>query len=266
MAQAAQDAAALLHNRPRPAPFTSWPEFRSRFETVDKLLAGLLRERLGVLRQGVNWAEELDAELTGSGERWVVDAVDGAVQYLQNLPQWSVSVTLVRDGRAVLAALHSATLGHTYTAALGGGAFLDGWPVTPSAKTDLDISLIATSQPPFPAKQPEAIAATALATGLVLPAVGVLRNLGPTSWQVADVAAGRIDAFWEYGRDAANLLGGALVAAEAGAVVTDTLGRPWHAWSTSFLAAAPGLHGTLVDLLRRIVAPRSERRGTGATC
>ena len=252
LAAATEQAAALLQRQARPAAFTSWPEFKSRFDAANDLLALSLRERLDVLRPGVAWAEELDTELTTTGEWWVVDPVDGAIQYLQNLPQWSVSATLVRDGKAVLTALHSATLDgpHTYTAALGGGAFLDGVPVTPSAKADLDLTLIATSQPPFPAKQPEAIAATARANAILLPAIGVLRNFGPTSWQVADVASGKIDAFWEYGRDAANLIGGALVAAEAGALVTDAEGAPWHVNSPSFVAAAPALHGKLIDLLR----------------
>jgi fructose-1,6-bisphosphatase/inositol monophosphatase family enzyme len=83
----------------------------------------------------------------------------------------------------------------------------------------------------------------------LLPAVGAVRNFGPTSWQVADMASGRIDAFWEYGRDAGNLLGASVIAREAGVVVTDTWGRPWQAGSDSFLAAPSALHARLVDLL-----------------
>jgi myo-inositol-1(or 4)-monophosphatase len=258
MVQAAQDAADLLLRQPRPTPFSTWPEFKVRFDAADDLLSALLRERLEAARPGTAWAAELDTDLTGSAEAganaearelWVVDAIDGAVQYLQNLPQWSVSIALVRDGRPVLAALHSATFGHTYTAELGGGAYLDGSPAVMSAKADLSLALVGTSQPPFAGKQPEAVAATARATAALLPEVGALRNLGPTSWQVADVAAGRIDAFWEFGRDAGNLLAGALVASEAGALVTDVQGRPWHAESESFIAAPPALHARLVDLL-----------------
>ncbi|MEV6027721.1 inositol monophosphatase family protein [Streptomyces sp. NPDC052036] len=84
----------------------------------------------------------------------------------------------------------------------------------------------------------------------MLPRVAAVRNLGPTSWQVADTAAGRLDAFWEFDRDDANLLPGALVAREAGALVTDAAGRPWSAGSDSFLVAPPGLHGHLVEALR----------------
>jgi myo-inositol-1(or 4)-monophosphatase len=250
MARAAQDAAALLPRLTGPREFDTWPDFKAAFDAADQPTSALLRERLEAARPGVAWVEEIDTALPEVGERWVVDAVDGAVQYLQGLPQWSVSIALVRDGHPVLAALHSATLGHTYTAALHGGAFLDGVPISPSIKTDLSLALVATSQPPFVGRQPDAVANTGRAMSLLLPAVGAVRNLGPTSWQIADVASGRIDAFWQYGRDAGNLLAGALVASEAGAVVTDIDGEHWHAGSTSFLAAPPALHAGLVDLLR----------------
>jgi myo-inositol-1(or 4)-monophosphatase len=246
--RAARDAAALLPPT-APRPFDSWPEFKAGYEAVEKPVAGLLRERLATARPGVPWAEELDTEISGAGECWVVDPIDGAVQYLQGLPQWSVSITLVRDGRPVLAALHSATLGHTYTATDGGGALLDGRPVAPTAKTELSLALVASSHPPFVAGQPRAVADTARAVGRLLPAVGALRNFGPTSWQVGDVASGRLDAFVEYGTDAGNLLGAALIATEAGVTVTDAEGNPWHAGSTSFLAAPAALHTRLLDLL-----------------
>jgi myo-inositol-1(or 4)-monophosphatase len=246
--RAARDAAALLPPPTVPRPFDSWQEMRAVYDSVEKPLVELLRDRLEVARPGVPWADELDTDLP-TGDCWVVDAIDGAVHYLQGLPQWSVSIALVRDGRPVLAVLHSATFGHTYTATDGGGASLDGNPVTPSAKTDLALALVAGSHPPFVASQPLAVADTARATARLLPAVGVLRNLGPTSWQVADVASGRIDAFVEHGTDAGNLLAASLVATEAGVTVTDVAGNPWHAGSTSFLAAPAALHTQLLDLL-----------------
>ncbi|GAA1286822.1 hypothetical protein Psi02_53360 [Planotetraspora silvatica] len=155
----------------------------------------------------------------------------------------------IRDGAPVLAALHSAPLGETYTAALGGGAFRDGVPVAPSAKSDIGVTLVATSHPPFVGRQPDAVTGAVRAMALLLPVVGAVRNFGPTSWQVADVAAGRIDALWQYGRDGGNLLAPSLVAREAGVVVTDVAGEPWRPDSDSFLAAPPALHARLLDLL-----------------
>ncbi|WP_052489242.1 inositol monophosphatase family protein [Streptomyces sp. 150FB] len=233
----------------RPAAAT-WTEFREHFDALDKPAMKLLRERLSPLRPRAVWAEELGGGIPDTGEAWVVDTVDGAVQFLQDLPQWSVSVTFVRDGRPVATVLHSHVLGETYTAVAGSGARRDGLPVEPSAKTDLSLCLLGTSQPPAIASQPRAVAEAGRSLSAVLPFAGAVRNLGPTSWQIADTAAGRLDAFWEFGADDGNLLGAALVATEAGLLVTDTEGRPWRAGAGSFLAAPARLHGTLVAMFR----------------
>lgn len=233
----------------RPAAAT-WTEFARRFDALDTPAMKLLRERLSPLRPGAVWAEELGGGIPATGEVWVADTVDGAVQLLQDLPQWSVAVTFVREGRPVATVLHSHVLGETYTAVAGAGAHRDGLPVEPSAKTDLSLCLLGTSQPPAVASQPGAVASAGRSLSAVLPFAGAVRNLGPTSWQIADTAAGRLDAFWEFGADDSNLLGAALVATEAGLRVTDAEGRPWRAGSGSFLAAPAPLHPALVALVR----------------
>ena len=81
-------------------------------------------------------------------------------------------------------------------------------------------------------------------------AVGAVRNLGPTSWQIADVAAGRLDAFWEHGRDDTNLLPGLLLARESGAIVTDVHGAAWRPGMDSIVVAGPALHAPLLVALR----------------
>lgn len=248
MARAARDAASLMPPNIAPGQFDTFTDFRAAFDAVDRPLSDLIRDRLDQLHPGLPWAEELDTDIP-AGEVWVVDAVDGAIQYLQGLPQWSVSIALVRDGRPVLAALHCPFLHETYTAAEGGGAFRDGVRVAPSVKTDLSLTFAGTSQPPFPARQPQANRDAGRALTALLPVVGAVRNLGPTSWQVADVGSGRIDVFWEFGRDAANLLAGSLVATEAGARISDAAGEPWGPLSTSFIAAPPALHPQVIQAL-----------------
>ncbi|MFE0511269.1 inositol monophosphatase family protein [Streptomyces sp. NPDC058964] len=251
MAAAAREAGQLLLTTPRPERATSFEEFAEAFEAAEAPGAAVLRRRLEELRPGVEWADELDV-LAGPptvGEVWVVDVLDGAVQFLQGLPQFCVSLALVRDGEPVAAALHSPLLGETYLAARGDGATRDGRPIAPSAKTDPAAAVVTTGHPPFVARQPEAAAQAGRSFAAVLPAVAAVRSLGPTTWQIADTAAGRLDGFWEFGRDAANLLPGALIAREAGAVVSDTEGNPWTAGSGSFLAAPAGLHGRLLDAL-----------------
>jgi myo-inositol-1(or 4)-monophosphatase len=108
---------------------------------------------------------------------------------------------------------------------------------------------VATSTPPFVGRLPRQVELAGRSLAAMLAAVGAVRNLGATSWQVADVAGGRLDAFWEYGVDDVNLLGATLIAREAGAVVTDAAGQPWRAGAASILVAAPSLHAPLRALL-----------------
>jgi myo-inositol-1(or 4)-monophosphatase len=253
MAEAATTAGSLMPDNPMPGQFDTWADFRAAFDRVDRPLSHSIGERLEAIRPGVRVLDEIDTRLP-DGDAWVVDAVDGAIQYLQGLPQWSVSIGLVRNGTPELAALYSPFLGEVYTAARNGGAFRNGVPVTPSIKTDLGLTLVGMSQPPFPARQPEAIAATGRAMTALLPAVGAIRNLGPTSWQIADVASGRMDVFFEFGRDAVNLLAASLLVTEAGGMVTDAAGAPWVASSESFVAAPADLHHQIISLLAGVAA------------
>jgi myo-inositol-1(or 4)-monophosphatase len=252
MSDAAHAVGKFLLDAPVPTtPATDWVKFVHNFEALDNPASDQLRESLSSLRPDAVWGEEQSDAIPRQGEVWVVDAVDGAVQLLQDMPYWSVTITLVRDLRPVAAVLHSPLRGETYTAAAGHRARRNGRLIQPSRKTDLKLALLATSQPPAVATDPAAVLAAGQSLSAMLPHAGAVRNLGPTSWQVADTAAGRIDAFWEYGVDDVNLLGGALVATEAGLQVTDLDGNPWRAGAASFLAAPAPLHS---QLLRRLAA------------
>ncbi|MEU2563812.1 inositol monophosphatase family protein [Streptomyces longispororuber] len=249
MAAAAQEAGALVAALPRSGTGRTTDDLRAAFDAVDGPATAVLQDRLAALVPDAVWADELETEVPATGRAWVADAVDGAVQYLLGLPYWCVSIALVEDGEPVAAVLHSAVLGETYTAARGLGARRDGVPLAPPAGAELSAAVVATSQPPLAAAQPDAVARAGRALSAVVPAVAAVRNLGPVSWQVADVAAGRLHAFWLCGRDDANLLAGALVAREAGARVTDLDGREWRAGADGFLVAEGALHAELRGLL-----------------
>ncbi|MFD9906993.1 inositol monophosphatase family protein [Streptomyces sp. NPDC059063] len=251
MTDAAQETGALLTRLPRPEPARTLDELRTAFDAVDAPATAVLRDRLAALVPDAVWADELDTDLPATGQAWVADAIDGAVQYLRGMPYWCVSVALVEDGEPVAAVLHSAVLGETYTAARGFGARRDGVPLAPLPGAELDAAIVASSQPHSAAAQPEAVARAGRALSAVVPAVAAVRNLGPVSWQVADVAAGRLDAFWECGRDEANLLPGALIAREAGARVTDLDGGAWRSDAPGFLVAHGALHGRLLEVIGR---------------
>ncbi|WP_329487447.1 inositol monophosphatase [Kitasatospora sp. NBC_01246] len=246
--------AELAAARPAgPTPGRTLGELTARFAELDDPAAARLRARLGALRPQAGWvSDEPAGTLPAEGEWWLCDATDGAVQYLLGQQQWAVTATLVRDGVAVLAVVHTPELGgRTYRAVRGGGAELDGRPVAPLER-DPAVAVAGTAQPPPVAADPVALRRAGESLTAVLGSVLAVRCLGPTSLQVAQVGSGHLTLFWEYGADAGNLLPGALIAAEAGATVTDAAGAAWTPGADSFLAAAPGLHPALVEVLRTV--------------
>ncbi|MFG2608457.1 inositol monophosphatase family protein [Streptomyces sp. NPDC048514] len=217
----------------------------------DEVALDVLRPRLTPLRPGARWVEkELEGGALPPGEWWVVDPAEGNVNHLHGLPEWAVTATLVRENRPVLSAVHLPLTGETYTALADGGASLDGRPLHVSGTTDLGLGLVATSQ----ARPDEDEAVTrrigSSITAMLHDAL-VVRTSVPATLHLLNVAAGRIDAFWQFAGARADLLPGALLVSEAGGRISDAEGRPWTTESESLLAAAPGVHTDALATLSR---------------
>jgi myo-inositol-1(or 4)-monophosphatase len=187
----------------------------------------------------------------GSGVRWVIDPIDGTVNYLYRLPPYAVSIAAEVHGSVVAGVVHSPGLGETFTAVRGGGAFLDDVPlrVSPTPPPP-ERALVATGfgyDAQRRAKQAKVMAA-------LLPRVRDVRRLGAASIDLCYVAAGRYDAYYERGLNPWDLAAGGLVAAEAGAIVGGLSGR--SAGPDLVLAAPPGLFEQLHDVLAPLGADR----------
>jgi myo-inositol-1(or 4)-monophosphatase len=251
-ADAVRAAGSVLRER-----FGDVAAHRTREELMGALAANddaalaVLRPVLAGLRPNAGWVEdELDGGALPPGEWWVVDPAEGNVNHLHALPEWAVTATLVRDNGPVLTAVHLPLTGETYTALAGAGAHLDGRPLHVSPTADLGLSLVATSQarPDEDEKVVGRIGSSI--TAMLLDAL-VVRVAVPATLHLLNVAAGRIDAFWQFAGARADLLPGALLVTEAGGRISDAEGRPWTPRSESFLAAAPGVHAQAVTALSR---------------
>ncbi|MEU0437720.1 3'(2'),5'-bisphosphate nucleotidase CysQ [Streptomyces sp. NPDC006290] len=234
----------VVHHRTR-------EELMRALAANDEAALDVLRPRLALLRPEAGWVEEeFEGGALPSGEWWVVDPAEGNVNHLHGLPEWAVTATLVRDNRPVLTAIHLPLTGETYTALAGDGAYLDGRPLHVSETTDLGLSLVATSQ--ARPDEDEAIVRRvgSSITAMLLDAL-VVRTSVPATLHLLNVAAGRIDVFWQFAGARADLLPGALLVAEAGGRISDAEGRPWTPESESLLAAAPGVHADAVATLSR---------------
>ncbi|MET7355908.1 inositol monophosphatase family protein [Streptomyces mirabilis] len=231
--------------------------YQSREELMRALAANddtaldILRPRLTALRPDARWVEdELAGGALPSGEWWVVDPAEGNVNHLHALPEWAVTATLVRDNQPVLTAVHLPLTGETYTALTGAGAHRDGRPLHVSRTTDLGLSIVATSQARPDEDEKVVRRVGSSITEMLLDAL-VVRTSVPATLHLLNVAAGRIDAFWQFAGARADLLPGALLVTEAGGRISDAEGHPWTPESESFLAAAPGVHADAVATLSR---------------
>jgi myo-inositol-1(or 4)-monophosphatase len=174
-----------------------------------------------------------------SGWRWIVDPLDGTVNYIYGRDQWSVSIAVQDpDGTTVVGVVLAPALGRTYTAVRGQGSWLDGQRLAVRPGTTLAKAVIGTGFS-YRAGTRGDQAAT---LSRLLPAVADIRRCGSAALDLADVASGRIDAFYESDLSAWDWAAGALLAAEAGASVSEL---PGHGGRSGILAATPALAGPL---------------------
>jgi myo-inositol-1(or 4)-monophosphatase len=217
---------------------------------VDTETERLLRDRLAELRPGERILGEEEGGPTGGqdGLTWVLDPIDGTVNFVYGLEAYAVSVAVQRDGVSVAGAVANVPTNALYSAALGHGAAVqhDGvtTPLRCSAAVELSMSLVGTGfsySPEQRRRQAEVVAK-------LLPLVRDLRRLGSAALDLCMVAAGQLDAYYEDGVHLWDWAAGALIAAEAGARMRlpqadGEAGR--------IVAAAPGIADALADALHR---------------
>lgn|GEM_PF-402263 len=219
----------------------------------DAASLGLLRDALAKARPGAGWVE--DEEGSGTlppGEWWITDPVEGNINHIHGMPDWGVTATLVRDNVPVLTVVALPMTGNTYTAVRGGGAYLDGRRLHPSAKRDLGAALVGTGQA-TPGEDNDTHRRIGQSVTAMLGAALVVRVSVPATLQLIQVAAGRMDVFWQFSQVRSGLLAGALLVEEAGGTITDIHGHPWSLTSDDFLATAPGLHAAAAEVLSAIL-------------
>lgn len=193
--------------------------------------------------------EEFGRDGEGSAPvRWIVDPIDGTVNYLYGLPHYAVSIAAEVDGRIIAGVVHNAATGAQWTATAGGGAWRDGHRLTGSLTADLAQALVGTGFG-YDARRRQHQAD--VLAGLIS-RVRDIRRFGSAALDLAAAAEGQLDAFYEKGLQPWDLAAGGLIAHEAGLLVTGLRGKP--AGIDMVLAAPPALHGRLHDRLAELDA------------
>lgn len=224
---------------------------------VDTESERLLRDRLADLRPGDPvLGEEGGGPATERGDRtgsvtWVLDPIDGTVNFVYGIPAYAVSVAAQVDGVSVAGAVADVVAGRVYSAAVGRGAHVvdannERTPLQCNNIDDIAMALVGTGF----GYAPERRAAQAAVLKDVLPAVRDVRRIGSAALDLCRVADGQLDAHYEHGLHVWDWAAGALIAAEAGALVHP----PVTGDDAVTVAAAPGIAAALLGLLERLGA------------
>jgi myo-inositol-1(or 4)-monophosphatase len=251
---AAARAAAYLRSERAPA-VADWAEkARHDFVTgVDRRSEELVAETLVRLEPGSTiLGEELTpdaARFAGGGVVWIVDPLDGTTNFLHGYPQYAVSIGALVDGALAVGVVHDVPRDVVYRAASGHGARRGETRLQVSAITDPGRALIGTG---FPYKHPSELELYLPQLGAVLRHSSGVRRAGAASLDLADVAGGRLEAFWELSLAPWDMAAGAVLVREAGGVVTTLEGDGDVLRHGSVVAGNPAMHGWLVDLLRTL--------------
>ena len=190
-------------------------------------------------------AEESGEESGAAGEdcwRWIIDPLDGTTNYSQGLPIFSVSIALEHNGVTQLGIVYAPYLDELFHAVRGEGAYLNGYPIKVSGKTELDRAVLSTG---FPVDKLLTSDNNLDNFSRIMPLVRGIRRLGSAAVDICYVAAGFLDGYWEVNLHKWDVAAAELILAEAGGISTRF--RPDR--GESVLAATPAIHRQLKSLL-----------------
>lgn len=247
---AARRAAGYIRAAAPPDPGTWDRKAKSDFVTaIDRGAERLIAETLSAgSPNSTIIGEELSPAPAGADLAWVVDPLDGTTNFLHRYPAYAVSIAAVRDAAPVAGVVLDVSRDLAYTAVAGHGAWCGADRLRVSSVSDPTLALLGTG---FPFKRP---ASNRLDQYLrqfahLLRRTAGIRRAGSAALDLADVAAGRFDGFWELWLAPWDVAAGLLLVREAGGVVTDLAGSHATVTAGSFVAGNPAVHAWLVETL-----------------
>jgi myo-inositol-1(or 4)-monophosphatase len=244
----ARDAGALLLERfdgGRERALSSKTSPTDPVSEADLASERLIRERLALARPADGFlGEEGGGEEGSSGLTWVVDPLDGTVNFLFSIPQWCVSVAVQDDAGPLAGAIFDPCRNELFVATRDGSPLLNGSPIEPSAREDLATAMVATGL----AYDADVRAAQAEVLARVVPRVRDIRRFGSAALDLAWTAAGRYDAYFERSVKPWDVAAGVLICGRAGLRVIELPAAESLPWGV--LAATPAIAEPLLELIR----------------
>jgi myo-inositol-1(or 4)-monophosphatase len=215
---------------------------------ADRRAEATLREELARARPGYGFLMEESGEVAGDGlHRWIIDPLDGTTNFLHSIPHFAISVALERGKDVVAGMIYNPVLDEMYWAERGHGAFLNDRRLRVSARRDLSSAVIGTGIP-FQTRGDHPAYLKTLAA--VMARTAGVRRIGAAALDLAYVAAGRFDGFWESDLNAWDVAAGILMVREAGGFVEDIDGRDTALNTGNIIATNGHLLGPLGRIVR----------------
>ncbi len=215
-------------------------------EAAERLIIQIIKDKFP--QHGVI-GEEYGSKDLESEYKWIIDPIDGTVNFAHGVPLCCVSIGLMYGDDIVLGAVYNPMMNELFFAEKGKGATLNGQPIKVSAKSDLQQSFLVTGFPyQYPeGKDPVRIFEHFLKKGLPI------RRLGSAALDLCWVAAGRFDAFWEYNLQPWDMAAGILIIDEAGGRVSDFSGSKMTVWNKEIIASNGILHEMLLSEINSVL-------------
>ena len=192
-------------------------------------------------------AEESGATAGEADYEWVIDPLDGTTNFIHGFPQYCVSIAIRHRGGLAHGCIYDPTKNELFTASKGRGAFLNDRRIRVSKCLRLDDALVGTG---FPFREIERIERYSKQLKNIMQASAGVRRAGAAALDLAYVACGRLDAFWEMGLSAWDMAAGALMIQEAGGLVSDLRGEDGYLDSGEIACATPKVFPRLLEALR----------------
>jgi len=207
--------------------------------------------------------EEGHTPQEGAERVWVIDPLDGTRNYALGIPIFCVSIALAVRGHMALGVIYDPLRNETFSAELGGGAFLNGVPVRQLQRKGLNEAVVCVGMVPAQSEDNPELALPMLVQ--MRHVVAAMRNLGSAALGLAYVASGRIDVSYQDRLSAWDMLAGALLVNEAGGVATDFHGEPIVLSSDSIIAALdPDFHRVVLEIAQDVGRLRDVATAPGA--
>ncbi len=234
----------LQVSRKGPADFVSQADLRA--ERVLREMLSRARPKFGLLMEETGAVAGSD-----TAHRWLVDPLDGTTNFLHGIPHWAISIALEREGEIYAGVIYDPLRDEMFWAERGLGAFVNDRRIRVSARTTLDDAVVATGLP-F-GERPGRFEMLA-ALPAVMDATAGVRRFGSAALDLAFVAAGRYDAYWELGLEPWDVAAGVALVREAGGLIGDIAGGGAMVHGGSIVAANGALFETFAGLLRASIA------------